>query len=333
MKLSEIGEFGFIERFTHRFEDLITPPAMGIGDDCAILPADEFTDYVITTDMLVEDIHFIRSKITPFNLGYKALAVNLSDVAAMGAKPISSFLSIGIPANVEVEYLDELMEGYHQLSEKHHLPLLGGDTTRSPDKLIINISVIGSIEKNKSRLRSMACSGDIIAVTGYLGDSATGLKIILENYPSTYLTDYFVQCHNRPRAAVEEGQWLGKQTGVHAMMDISDGIASDLKHILKASGKAGIIEINKLPISSQLIEYSAEKRLNITQLATTGGEDYHLLVTIEDSKFEMISESFKQKFEKPLFAIGRIQEGKPLIQYYNNGELQSEPGSGFNHFV
>lgn len=333
MKLSEIGEFGFIERFAHRFQDLIQPPAMGIGDDCAILPADEFTDYVITTDMLVEDIHFIRSKITPFNLGHKALAVNLSDVAAMGAKPIGSFLSIAIPTITDVEYLDELMEGYHQLSERYHIPLMGGDTTRSPEKMIINISVIGKIAKNKSRLRSMAVKDDIIAVTGFLGDSATGLKILLDNSESNYLTDYFVQCHNRPCAAVEEGQWLGEQTGVNAMMDVSDGIASDLKHILKASKKAGIIEINKLPISKQLMEYAVLKGLDTTRLATTGGEDYHLLVTIESSKFEKISEAFRQKFGKPLFAIGRIEEGKPNIRYFLNEKLQSEPGKGFNHFV
>jgi thiamine-monophosphate kinase len=333
LKLSEIGEFGFIERFAHRFEDLIKPPAMGIGDDCAILPADEFSDFVITTDMLVEDVHFVRSKISPFNLGHKALAVNLSDVAAMGAKPIGSFLSIAIPSNIEVEYLDELMEGYHQLSERYKLPLMGGDTTRSPEKLVINISVIGRIGKNKSRLRSMAASGDIIAVTGFLGDSATGLKIILENHKQSYLTDYFVGCHNRPNAAVDEGQWLAEQPGVHAMMDISDGIASDLNHILKASKKAGVIDIDKLPLSKQLVEYAEIKGLNTTRLATTGGEDYHLLVTIEVSKFEAISSAFMQKFEKPLYAVGRIEEGKPIITYFDKGNLQPEPGSGFNHFV
>jgi len=333
VKLSEIGEFGFIERFAHRFEDLITPPAMGIGDDCAIFPANELYDYVFTTDMLVEDIHFIRSKISPFNLGHKVLTVNISDIAAMGAKPVGSFLSIAIPANVEVEYLDELMEGYHQLSQRFHIPLMGGDTTRSPENLIINISVIGRIGKNQSRLRSMACSGDIIAVTGFLGDSATGLKVLLENHKTSWLTDYFVQCHNRPNAAVEEGIWLGEQNGVHAMMDISDGIASDLKHILKASGKAAVIETDKLPISGQLTEYAEIKRLNIIQLATSGGEDYQLLVTIKDSEFDSIANAFKKRFNKPLYPIGCIKEGKPQISYLSNGEPTTEPGSGFNHFV
>ncbi len=332
MKLSEIGEFGFIDRFAHKFEDLINPPAMGIGDDCAILPANELFDFVITTDMLVEDVHFVRSKITPFNLGHKALAVNLSDIAAMGAKPIDSFLSIGIPSNVEVEYLDELMEGYHQLSDIYHLPLMGGDTTRSPEKLILNISVIGMIGKNRSRLRSMACTDDIIAVTGYLGDSAAGLKVILDNQASNYLTDYLVQCHNRPHAEVNEGQWLGAQTGVNAMIDISDGIASDLKHILKASKKGGYIDINKLPVSSQLIEYADIKGLNITQLATTGGEDYRLLLTIEPTSFENVSNGFNQKFGRPLYPIGRIVDETPVLKYFKNGEPFTAPGSGFNHF-
>lgn len=334
MKLKEIGEFGFIERFAHRFEDLITPPAMGIGDDCAILPADDQYDYVITTDMLVEDIHFMRSKISPFNLGHKSLAVNLSDVAAMGAHPVGSFLSVAIPTTIEVEYLDELMEGYHQLSDKYHLPLMGGDTTRSPHKLIINISVIGKIAKNQSRLRSMACEGDIIAVTGFLGDSATGLQILLDeiNGPD-YLTEYFKMSHNRPQPAVEEGQWLGEQTGVHAMMDISDGIASDLKHILKASKKAGSIHLDQLPISPQLKELSEQKHLNTINLAISGGEDYQLLLTIAADRFSEIASAFEARFNKPLYPIGNISGGNPEITYLQNGQPTIVTGSGFNHFV
>lgn len=333
MKLSEIGEFGFIERFAHRFEDLIIPPAMGIGDDCAILPADEFTDFVITTDMLVEDIHFIRSKISPFNLGHKSLAVNLSDIAAMGAKPTGSFLSIAIPSDVEVEYIDELMEGYHQLSQKYHLPLMGGDTTRSPDKIVINISVIGKIAKNKARLRSMACSGDVIAVTGFLGDSAAGLKLILEGYKSSDITDYLILSHNRPHPALNEGQWLAEQPGVNAMMDISDGISSDLMHILKASKKTAVIELEKLPVSKQLAKYSEEHHFNVARLATSGGEDYQLLLTVDKLKFETIADEFMKKFNKPLYAIGLIGEGKPEIAYFENGKTAVVPGLGFNHFV
>jgi len=274
MKLSEIGEFGFIERFAHRFEDLLAPNAMGIGDDCAIIPAGDDYDLVLTTDMLVEDIHFIRDKISPVDLGKKALAVNLSDVAAMGAQPIGSFLSIAIPGGIEVEYLDELMEGYHQLSERYKLPLMGGDTTQSPHKLVLNISVVGRVEKGKARLRSMAKYGDIIAVTNTLGDSAAGLQLILKGVNDSEDASWLIRRHNSPEADVDEGIWLAQQFGVHAMIDVSDGIASDLKHLLKASKKGAEIYLDKLPLSQQLNSVSLKHQINPIDMGTSGGEDY-----------------------------------------------------------
>ena len=250
MHLSQIGEFGFINRLSEKFKDLTIPSVMGIGDDCAIIPMDENRDYAITTDMLVENIHFIRSKITPFELGYKTLAVNLSDVAAMGAKPFCSFLSVAIPPEIEVDYLDQLLDGYKHLSEKYNVLLLGGDTTRTENAMILNVTVIGIIEKNKARLRSMAQKDDIVCVTGYLGDSGGGLKIILDDIPLNNDAKYLLKCHNCPEPAVNEGIWLANQDGVNAMMDISDGIASDLKHILKASKKSAAKGFNSSNLAS-----------------------------------------------------------------------------------
>ncbi|TCO09177.1 thiamine-phosphate kinase [Natronoflexus pectinivorans] len=332
MHLSEIGEFGFIERFAHRFKDLLTPNSMGIGDDCAVLPCDENHDLVITTDMLVEDIHFIRNKISPYDLGYKSLAVNLSDVAAMGARPIGSFLSVAIPENIEVECLDELMDGYHALSEKFRLPLMGGDTTKSPDKLILNISVIGKIEKGKARLRSMAQSGDVIAVTDTLGDSAAGLQLILKGLNSNLEADWLINRHNRPEADVEEGIWLAQQSGVNAMMDVSDGIASDINHILKASKKGAEIDLKRLPLSHQLINIAEKHQFNPIELATSGGEDYCLLLTINAEKFQNISASFENKFGKKLFDIGKVTGESGSLKWFSGNREIAVLKGGFNHF-
>ena len=333
MQLSEIGEFGFIDRLSEKFQNIPIAHSVGIGDDCAIIPCDENNDYVITTDLLVEDIHFVRSKISPFDLGYKTLAVNLSDVAAMGAKPIGSFLSIAIPPTIEVEYLDKLIEGYHHLSEKYNVALLGGDTTRAQNSLILNVTVIGIIEKNKARLRSMAQEDDIVCVTGFLGNSAGGLKIILEDLPITETSDYLVRCHNCPQPAVSEGMWLAQQKGVNAMMDISDGIASDLKHILKASKKSAIIELDKLPISPQLQEISNLYNFDAVELATSGGEDYRLLLTISKDKFNKIAQSYKVKFGSELCAIGTIKkETERIITWTKNSMPVPELKGGFNHF-
>ena len=333
MKLSEIGEFGFIERFSHRFEDYLVDDSTGIGDDCAILPSNDDHDLVITTDMLVEDIHFIRNKISALDLGHKSLAVNLSDIAAMGGQPISSFLSVAIPKDIEVEYLDELMEGYHQLSKSYKLPLMGGDTTRSSKKLVLNISVIGKVPKGTAKLRSSAKKGDIIAVTNRLGDSAGGLHVIINNLPENALNSYLVYKHVHPNPHVKQGLWLGNKKAVNAMMDVSDGIASDLNHILKASGLGASIELSKLPISDQLKEFSSQYKLNPYELAVSGGEDYCLLLTIEANSFEQIAKEYKAVIGTELFPIGVITDGEQIEWTKNNKTIEGQLKGGFNHFL
>lgn len=332
MKLTEIGEFGFIERFAHRFEDLLTPNAMGIGDDCAILPAGDDFDLVFTTDMLVEDIHFLRDKISPLDLGHKSLAVNLSDVAAMGAEPVGSFLSIAIPNTIDVEYLDSLMEGYHQLSEKYKLPLMGGDTTRSPHKLVLNISVVGKVAKGRAKLRKAAMVGDVVAVTGTLGDSAAGLYALMNDYKKDETVQWLIDRHHRPEAHVSEGIWLGNRPEVHAMMDVSDGIASDLMHILRASGKSATIKMEQLPLSGQLRRMTESHHLNSYELATSGGEDYCLLLTVAADAFEQTTGNFLQAFGRPLHAIGKVEAGEPSILWTLNDTVTEKPKGGFNHF-
>ena len=332
MKLSEIGEFGFIERFTPHFNNLLTPGTRGIGDDCAILPMNESEEMIVTTDMLVEDIHFLRNKISAQDLGHKSLAVNLSDIAAMGGRPVGSFLSIAIPKTIEVEYLDALMDGYYQLSQKFSVPLLGGDTTRSIDKLTLNITVIGQIKRGQARLRSMAQTNDVIAVSGPLGNSAAGLQSILHNYPNDELTSYLIKSHNHPMPHINEGLWLAQQTGVNAMMDVSDGIASDLKHILHASGKGAVIELSDLPISSKMKEFAQKYDHNAYELATSGGEDYCLLLTINDKMVEKITQEFQQQFGHELRPIGRISQEKGL-RYELKGKSVENLKNGFNHFI
>lgn len=332
MKLSEIGEFGFIDRFAHKFENLLASGNTGIGDDCALIPCDSKFDLVITTDMLVEDIHFLRDLISPFDLGCKSLAVNLSDIAAMGAVPSGSFLSLAIPDEITVEYLDKLMDGYYHLSKKHGIPLMGGDTTRSSDKLVLNISAIGKVARGKAKMRSAAKSGDIIAVTGQLGNSAAGLKVLIENLPQDENTPFLVDCHNKPTAHIDEGIWLGKQKGVNAMMDVSDGIASDLKHILKSSGKGAEINLDSLPLSEKLKQFCSDNNLDAIELATSGGEDYCLLITIEGSKYKSIFEAYIAQFGTPLYPIGKINDETNTVRWYNKGVAVSNLKDGFNHF-
>lgn len=332
MKIQEIGEFKFIDRISQRFKDLMKAGYLGIGDDCSVIPFNENEDYVVTTDMLVEDIHFLKNRVTPEQLGYKSLAVNLSDIASMGAKPVGSFLSIGIPADTEVEYLDALMKGYYELSKKYQVQLLGGDTTKTKKYLVLNIAVVGICKKQNARLRSMAQSSDIICVTGFLGDSAGGLEVLLNNLHETPDNQQLILSHHKPEPHVEEGLWLANQNGVHAMMDVSDGISSDLEHILKASGKSAVIDLDKLPVSDVLKKVSGEYNWDTDKLATSGGEDYVLLCTIGSGNFEEINTGFREKFGRNLFPIGEITDGECRINWIKNKMPVILNQHGFNHF-
>ncbi|MGQ9620712.1 MAG: thiamine-phosphate kinase [Bacteroidales bacterium] len=333
MKLSELGEFGFINRISEMFRDLQMPGTLGIGDDCAIIPYSDTEDYVITTDLLIEEIHFLRDRITPYELGYKSLAVNLSDIAAMGAIPVASFLSIGIPAGYDVEYLDLFLNGYKVLSQKYNVPLLGGDTTKSGKHFMINVGVTGKCGKGNARLRSMAQSGDIICITGFLGDSAGGLEILLSNLPENEDNLKLIKSHHLPEPQINEGIWLAKHPQVHAMMDISDGISSDLSHILKASRKSAIINLDKLPVSATLNKVASKYGWDIDKLATSGGEDYVLLCTVEADYFDKISSEFYAVFNKNLFRIGEITDGESIIKWKKNGKDIILSRHGYDHFI
>jgi thiamine-monophosphate kinase len=332
MKLSEIGEFGFIERIADVFRHMLLPDFIGIGDDCAIIPYNKKEDYVITTDLLIEDIHFLKNRIHPEQLGHKSLAVNLSDIAAMGAEPVGSFLSIGIPADTELEYLDRLMEGYHRLSQKYQVPLLGGDTTKSKKHITINVAVVGKCRKGNARLRSMAQSEDVICVTGCLGDSAGGLRVLLDDLPETMDNLQLILCHHLPEPHVKEGLWLAEQPGLHAMMDVSDGISSDLIHILKASGKSALVELDNMPVSGTLRKVALVEGWDLADLVASGGEDYVLLCTVKAGSFPSMKAGFKSVFGKDLVQIGRIIEGEPKINWLKDGKQIVFNKHGFNHF-
>ncbi len=329
--LKDIGEFGFIERFSPLFSKLVKSNDSGIGDDCALISINNDEYHLISTDLLIEDIHFIKNKISPRELGHKSLAVNLSDIAAMGGKALYSFLSIGIPKNTSVEYLDEFMAGYYELSEKHNVALMGGDTTKSIDKLTINVAVVGICKKADAKLRSMAKTGDIICTTGTLGNSAGGLKVLLNNIAENHDTKALVDYHHTPIPRLNEGYFLAQQ-GINAMMDISDGIASDLTHILKASKVSAKINLDSLPISTLLQKVSSENSWNCTDFATSGGEDYELLFTVEKKQLENIKSAYFNQFNEIIYPIGEITEGNTGISWYKNEKIQDYKSNGFNHF-
>ncbi len=331
MKISDMGEFGFIRKVSEKFRANLEPGIVGIGDDCAVIPQGE-RSLLITTDMLVEDVHFLRDVISPLDLGHKSLAVNLSDIAAMGGISKYAFLSIGLPESIELSWADSFLEGFNSLAKEFNVILLGGDTTRSPGPIIINVSILGEARSDQIKLRSGARAGDIICVTGYLGDSAGGLKAILEKKTIDADVQYLFTQHHRPAPQLIEGQWLASNSWVHAMMDVSDGINSDLKRIIESSKCGASIDLKDLPISPTLTRVSKNFGWNALEMAAIGGEDYCLLITVEQSSFEKLSIEYERRFHSKLYPIGKITDRIGQLDYKKNGQPYSLETEGFHHF-
>ncbi len=313
-----MSEFGLIEHIARLFADVDHRGWEAIGDDCTVLPIGGDEALVVTTDMLVEDVHFVREATSAEELGRKALAVNLSDVAAMGLPAVATLLSVALPANAGEEWAREFIKGYHTLSKEQGVALVGGDTTASKDKIVINVVAVGRGPLSNVKRRSAAKIGDAIYVGGQLGASALGLKDILTG---EYDTPNAAR-HRLPVAQCAEGVWLGYRREVHAMMDLSDGLASDLCHILHASHCAAEIFVENIPA----VEGDVES-------AVCGGEDYKLLFTVADDMVEDFERDFEAQFGYRPYRIGRITESvKPEIIWINEGERITPQWRGFTHF-
>lgn len=332
-KLSDIGEFGLIDEvISPRFKELVGEDITGIGDDCAIMPLNEQEVQIVTTDLLIEKVHFLRSAITAHQLGFKSLAVNLSDIAGMGGVPTATFLSVAFPKTLGVKWIENFMEGYRTLSQKENVPLLGGDTTNSPDNIVINVAVTGRMKKSQVKKRADAKPGDFIVVPDNLGDSAGGLQYILDELPKDKFSKSLMEQHLSPYPKVSEGNWFARHKAVHAMMDVSDGVGSDLGHIVKASKVTADIWLDKIPVSRDLIEASDKYGWSAEKLALSGGEDYTLLLTVDPDHYEQLAADFQTAFDRSLHGIGKIRKGNPEIRYLRNNKEVEGPGKGFTHF-
>lgn len=312
-----ITEFGFIDRIKSLFADLPDNGFEGIGDDCAVLPVGNGEALVFTADLLVEGVHFLRAAAQAREIGRKSLAVNLSDVAAMGARPVATLLSLSLPADAAQEWAAEFMRGYHELSAEFGTALVGGDTTRSEAGIAINVTAIGRARLDRLKRRSDARAGDLIFVGDRLGASGAGLADLLAGRTDTPLA----AIHRNPQPQVAEGQWLGARPEVHAMMDLSDGLASDLGHILKASGVGAQVDLESIPVAEG----------SDLKTAACAGEDYKLLFTVAAEAADRLTEEFRTAFGHPPYPVGRITAGKGL-HWMRDGREQLLDWHGFTHY-
>ncbi len=310
-------EFGFIDKICARFAELPLNGFEGIGDDCAVLPVADGDALLFTADLLNEGVHFLRRATSARELGGKALAVNLSDIAAMGGRPVATLLSLALPPDAGETWAEEFMEGYRTLSERYGVALVGGDTTRSGQGITINVTAIGRAPLSCIKRRSAARPGDVLFTTGALGASGAGLRDLLAGRLDTPAA---VE-HRNPRPQVEEGLWLGMRREVHAMMDLSDGLASDLRHILDRSGVGAEVLLERVPVAEG----------SDLQTAACGGEDYKLLLTADAEGAGQLADEFLKRFGSPLHPLGRITDTRELV-WLQNGNPVPLDWHGFTHY-
>jgi len=303
MKVSELGEFGLIDLLAKMIPDSqAKKPLIGIGDDTAAWRSDASIQ-LATVDTMVQGVHFSLETTTWKELGWKSLAINLSDIAAMGGVPRYALVALALPEDTEVEEVTQLYEGMIELAGRFDVAIIGGNVSRSP-VVSITITVLGESLNNEILRRSAARPGDTIAITGYPGSAAAGLEMLAKKLQfgaetATYLRSAFT----RPKPRIAEGQLLVKQ-GVTTAIDTSDGLLADLRHVCEASGVGARVDVDRLPIHPAVGNNFGERA---RELALSGGEDYELLFT---GSAEII-ERVKVEMEYPVAAIGEITSGEP----------------------
>lgn len=311
-EVNDYGEFGLIHHLTKNIELQNASSILGVGDDAAVI--DHFgKQTVVTTDLLLEGVHFDLAYTPLKHLGYKSVVVNLSDVYAMNATPTQITLSIGISSKVSVEALEEFYEGVYIACEEYGVDLVGGDTSASQKGFIISVTAIGEVNEEKVVKRSTAQKGDLICVSGDLGGAYIGLlflerekKIFLESpqvQPDLENESYVIGRLLKPKARKEIVEFLEKQGVVPtSMMDISDGLSSEILHICEKSGVGAVIYEEKIPISEDTRNAAYKFEIDPTACALSGGEDYELLFTIKQDDYEKLT------LNEQISVIGYIAE-------------------------
>jgi thiamine-monophosphate kinase len=309
---------------------------LGLGDDAALVDMGSHLG-ILTADMLVEGIHFERRTVPPGDLGYKALAVNVSDVAAMGGSPRYALVSLGLPEDVEASWVVELYGGLREGAREYAMALVGGDTSGA-DRVVVSVAVTGEVASGAAVTRSGARPGDRIVVTGALGASAGGLKLLqapahdVARAASSEWGRSLVEAHLRPVARVGEGQTLA-QSGATAMIDVSDGLAKDLARLCDAGGVAAAVLVADVPIAITLMQLAdALPEVDPLAFALGGGEDYELLATLPPDGVAATASKLAERFGTQLTEIGEIRQGRGLIAVDADGSERPLEPSGWDHF-
>ena len=338
-------EFDFIERIRRRaltHSSLITHHSslsVGIGDDAAVIRQETGRDTVITADLLVEDIDFRLSTTAPWLLGYKALAVSLSDIAAMGARPRYALLSIGIPAEIwNSGFADKLYDGFFALAGSYGVELIGGDVSRTPERVVIDSIVIGETSRGRAIRRAGARPGDHIFITGALGGAAAGLRLLERGARLSRkrpraahqrIIEQLLLRQLRPEPRVAWGAILGEDRIPTAMIDLSDGLSSDLAHLCHESNVGAVIDAARIPIDPLVVNLCGRRALDPLLLALHGGEDFELLFTVRPRDLSWLP---RQLGGVPVTYLGDVTNEAGRIRVSEGSHVWTLEPAGFTHF-
>ena len=317
MKVKSIGEFGLIERLRKKVKLFSKDVVVGIGDDTAVLKYNDKNYFLITADALIENIHFSLEYSTPEQIGMKAIEQSVSDIASMGGIPKHALISLALPNNIDVDFVDRVYEGINKKSKKYKISIVGGNIVHSKE-IAINVTLIGFVGKKYLTLRSKASVDDLIFCSGNVGASAIGLELLKLN-----LNGKSIKKHLEPICKLNLARKIAK-IGVNSMIDVSDGVASEVKHICKESNVGAIIYADRIPISKGAITDSKKIHKNPLDFALYGGEDFELIFTANKNKLSQLK-------GYDVSVIGKIVGKKDGIKLIKDGRKLNLK-IGFDHF-
>lgn len=332
----ELSEDGLVAAIRTVLSGETSGVIVGLGDDAAVVEPGTGSS-VLTTDLLVDGVHFERGSTSARDLGAKAIAVNVSDIAAMGASPRYALASLALPSDIEAAWVVELYGGMRAACDEYALALVGGDLSRA-ERLVISVMVLGEVSRGHAVTREGARAGDAIVVTGSLGAAAAGLALSRAPAPvllaalSAGWARELLDALARPAARVGEGVTLA-QCGATAMMDLSDGLAKDLSRLCIASGVGARVRLADVPIPEAVRAAAAALAVDPLDLAISGGEDYELLATIAPTEVDGARERLRDRFGLALTRVGDIVEGQGLVAVDAHGAESTMEPKGWDHFA
>jgi thiamine-monophosphate kinase len=332
MRIADIGEFGLIDRIAALTGPAPAGTVTGIGDDTAVLDTGGPRLLLATIDIQVEERHFIRDRIEPYVLGRRTAAINLSDIGAMGGQPRWALVSLALPSDLEVAWVEELYRGLREELVRFDAAVVGGNLSGS-DRVVLDLVLLGDIERGRVLRRDGARPGDVVLVTGDLGASAAGRFALDAGLdPSDTVVAAAIERHLTPRPRVREGQAIASAGGATAMLDLSDGLAGDLRHITDASHAGARVDLARLPVTDATRAVAARLGLDPVRLAVAGGEDYELLFTAPPAMVESLRRAVETATGVPVTAIGEIVRAEAGCQFVDGDRATPVDVAGWDHF-